>query len=346
MGVGIYTHYAHCDQAYFAVRLVDYLRTLCEPFDIYSDNSPGRLRLPYDRVVKHKSVLNYTDWVKRRSVVVWTHVPRIEQIDYARRYGVKTIVVPMWQELMPPFKKAMKRADSVVALTNCAHELYSAIYRLSNVALIPFDSGLPITRKDSPVNERKIKLFLPWFDRNARCSSSAFLSVLSFLIERMPEAHLTVAINSSRFGPPIAKFFQRLGVRTENRVRLVRNVPLNKRLLLFLNADLTVFPAECDNYGYCGLTSVAAGTPVLSLAVAPHNEYLYQGVNAALVKTKVDYDDNGVPHAVPDYGLFSAALQELIAEPWHINNMQKKVSTNLVARRASFENGWKTLLQL
>lgn len=346
MGVGIYTHYAHCDQAYLAVRLVEYLRTLGEPFDIYSDNSPGRLRLPYDRVVKYKSVLNYTDWVKRRSVVVWTHVPRVEQIDYARRHGVKTIVAPMWQELMPPFKKTMKRADAVVGLTNLAQELYSDIYRLPNVSYVPFDSGLPITRKDAPVNERKIRLFLPWFDRNARCSSSAFLSVLSFLLERMPEAHLTVAINSSRFGPAIAKFFHRLASRTDNRVRLVRNVPLNKRLALFSNADLTVLPAECDNYGYCGLTSVAAGTPVLSLAVPPQTEYLYQGANAALVKTKIDYDDNGVPHAVPDYGLFSAALQELIAEPWHINTMQKKVSTNLASRRVSFENGWKTLLQL
>jgi glycosyltransferase involved in cell wall biosynthesis len=211
---------------------------------------------------------------------------------------------------------------------------------------VPFDAGLPLTRKDSPVNERKIRLFLPWFDRNARCSSSAILGVLSFLLERMPEAHLTVAVNSSRFGPAVAKFFQRLGDRTDKRVQLVRNVPLIKRRQLFMNADLTIWPAECDNYGYCSLTSLACGTPVLSMAVEPQAEYLYQGVNAVLVKTKTDYDENGVPHAIPDYGLFSAALQELIAEPWHINNMQKKVSMNLLARRVAFESGWKTLLQI
>lgn len=346
MCVGIYTHYAHCDQAYFAVRLVDYLRIKGAEFGIYSDNSPGRLRLPYDNVVKDKSVVKYTNWARGCSTIVWTHVPSIEQIDYARRYGIRTVVAPMWQELAAPFKKTLKRADSVVALTAAAGELYTEVYRLKNVTVIPFDAGLPLTEKSAPVNERKIRLFLPWFDRNARCSSSSFLSVLSFLLERMPEAHLTVAVNSSRFGPGAARFFNHLGERTDNRVVLVRNVPLVKRPSLFANADLTIWPAECDNYGYCTLTSLAAGTPVLSMGVPPHGEYLYQGVNGIMVKTKSDYDDNGVPHAVLDYGIFSAALQEFIAEPWHINAMQKKVMMNLVARRATFERGWQTLLQL
>ena len=323
MCVGIYTHYAHCDQAYLAVRLAEYLRTKGVSFDIYSDNSPGRLCPSYDNIVKDKSMVKYTNWARGCSTIIWTHVPSIEQIDYAQRYGIRTIVVPMWQELAKPFKKALKRADSVVALTDAARELYVEIYRFTNVTFIPFDTGLPLTKKDAPVNERKVRLFLPWFDRNARCSSSALLGVLSFLLERMPEAHLTVAVNSSRFGPGAAKFFGRLGDRTDNRVVLVRNVPLIKRPSLFAHADLTIWPAECDNYGYCALTSLASGTPVLSTGVPPHAEYLYQGVNSIMVKTKVDHDDNGVPHAVADYGLFSAALQELIAEPAHQCHAEK-----------------------
>lgn len=346
MCVGIYTHYAHCDQAYCAVRLVDYLRSIGEPFDIYSDNSPGRLRLPYDRVVKYKGAINFTDWARRRSVIVWTHVPRIEQIDYARRKGIYTILAPMWQELKPPFKKAMRRADRVVAMSSEARDLYLEVYKLNNVSMIPFDTGLPLTRKDSPVDARNIRLFLPWFDRNARCASSQFLGMLAFLMEHMHEAHLTVAVNSSRFGPAVAKFFQRLGDRTAGRVKLVRAVPLVKRMALFSNADLTVWPGECDNYGLCGLTSLAAGTPVLSFALSPQVDYLHQDVNAALVKTKVDYDDNGVPHARPDYDRFAAALQEMIAEPFHINQMQKKVSYNLLARKESFQSGWRQILNL
>lgn len=344
MCVGIYTHYAHCDQAYLAVRLAEFLRSIGTSFDIYSDNSPGRLRLPFDNSVKCRGKMRFTDWARGKSAILWTHVPRVEQIDYARRHGAKTLVAPMWQELMPPFKKTLKRADNVIALSAATRELFIDIYRLPNVALIPFDTGVPVTRKEAPVNARNIKLFLPWFDRNARCAHSDFLGVLSYLIERMPEAHLTVGVNSSRFGPAAARFFQRLGARTENRVRLVRNTSLVGRLALFRAADLTVWPAECDNYGYCGLTSLAAGTPVLSLAVPPQLEYVYQDVNGLLIKTKTDYDDNGVPHATPDYALFSAALQELIAEPLLITTMQKKVSINLIARRAAFERGWHALL--
>lgn len=345
MCVGIYTHYAHCDEAYLAVRLVTLLRTLGEPFDIYSDNSPGKLKLPYDRAVKYRGVVKYTDWVRKRSTVVWTHVPRVEQINYATSRGIRTVIAPMWQELAPPFKKALKRADHVIAMSTECRDLLVDVYKLNHVSMIPFDTGLPITRKTNPVNPRKIKLFLPWFDRNARCASSDFLSTLGYLIEHMDEPQLTVAVNSSRFGPAVAKFFTRLGARTEGRVRLVRNVPLVKRFHLYARSDLTVWPGECDNYGLCGLSSLAAGTPVLSLATAPQTDYLYQEVNSALVKTKIEYDDNGVPHAIPDYGRFIAALQELIAEPRHINLMQKKVSYNLPSRREAFEGGWRKLLQ-
>lgn len=346
MCVGIYTHYAHCDQAYLAVRLVSLLRTLGEPFDIYSDNSPGKLKLPYDRVIKHRGVVKYTDWVKKRTTVVWTHVPRVEQIDYAARRGIKTIIAPMWQEIVPPFRKALRHADHVVAMSSECRDLLVDVYKLNRVSIIPFDTGLPITRKEKPVDERKIRLFLPWFDRNARCSSSHFLGLLGYLLEHMEEPHLTVAVNSSRFGPAVAKYFTSLGERTRGRVTLLRNIPLVRRFHLYANADLTIWPGECDNYGLCGLSSLAAGTPVLSLAVSPQTDYLYQGINSALVKTRIEYDDNGVPHAVPDYERFAAALQELIAEPHHINMMQRKVSYNLPSRKEAFEGGWKKLLQL
>ena len=346
MSVGIYTHYAHCDQAYLAVRLVEWLRGLGEPFDIYSDTTPGKLGLPYDQIVKHRSVIRYTDWAQKQRVIIWTHVPRIEQVEYAQRKKILTILAPMWQDLVAPFRKTMKRADHVVALGQNARELYTDIYKISDVKLTPYEPGLPLTKKEAPVNPRQIKLFLPWFDRNARCASSAFLGHLAFLLERMEEAHLTVAINSSRFGPAVAKFFTRLGVRTGGRVLLLRAVPWSRRPALYSSADLTVWPGECDNYGQVGLTSLTAGTPLLTLATPPHTEYLYQGANAALVKTKLDYDENGVPHATPDYALYAAALQELVTEPWHINNMQKKVSTNILARRIAFEGGWRKLLQL
>jgi hypothetical protein len=346
MCIGIYTHYAHCDQAYLAVRLAALFRALGAPFDIYSDHPPGRLRLPYDRYVRHRSVERYTDWVRRQRVIIWTHVPRVEQVNYASRRGVVTIIAPMWQELVPPFRKVLKRADRVVAMSTECRDLFVDVYKMNHVSMLPFDAGIPFSRKHTPVNPRHIKLFLPWFDRNARCATSEFLGMLGYLLERMEEPRLTVAVNSSRFGPAVARFFTRLGARTDGRVTLVRNVPLFKRQHLYANADLTLWPGECDNYGLCGLTSLASGTPVLSLAAPPQTDYLWQDVNSALVKTKVEYDDNGVPHAIPDYARFVAALQMLVAEPHHINVLQKKVAYNLFSRKEAFEGGWRKLLDL
>jgi hypothetical protein len=346
MRVGIYTHYAHCDQAYLAVRLADFVRSQGAEFDIYSDAAPGKLGLAYDRAVAHRGIMNFSDWLKRQSVLVWTHVPYIEQLAYVKRFKIPTVIAPMWQEMEPPFKKCLRAADAVVVFSQEQRELFHAVFKLRNVAYIPFDTGLPVTRKETIVNDRAISLFLPWFDRNARCASSQLLSFLGYLVERMPEVRLTVGITSSRFGPAIAKYFTNLSKRTENRVWLARGVPFARRAPLYGQHDLTLWPGECDNYGLCGLYSLAAGTPVVSMATAPQTDFLIQDVNAALCKTRVDYDDNGVPHAVPNYEAFAAVIQDLVADTRYIDRLQKKSNYNLQPRRTAFELGWRGLLEI
>lgn len=346
MRVGIYTHYAHCDQAYFAVRLADCLRSRGVDFSLYSDNAPGKLKLPYDKSVLSRSVVKYTDWLKKQSVVVWTHVPRIEQVKIAQKNNVSTILVPMWQDLEKPFKKTMAAADSVVALNTEAAGLYSEIYRIRHTSLIPFDTGLPITRKAVKTNERCVRLFLPWFDRNARCSTGGFLSILIYLLENMHEAHLTVGITPSRFSPAIVKFFARASAKCAGRIKVIRNQSLSTRPSLYVNQDLTIWPGECDNYGICPLTSLTMGTPVLSLAVSPQTDFVAPETNGVLVKTRSDYDEYGVVHAVPDYDKFGAVLQDLIAEPKFIDEIAEKTPYNLSIRRRAFESGWSELLQI
>jgi glycosyltransferase involved in cell wall biosynthesis len=346
MSVGIYTHYAHCDQAYFAVRLADFLRDHGVDCSIYADNPPAKLRTGYDNSVMHKRRLPFTEWAEFAQTIVWTHVPRIEQITYAKRMGIRTVLVPMWQELQPPFKKAIRQADHLIALSTECRELYHAVYKFRNVTMIPFDAGLPVVKKDSNIDPKSVKLLLPWFDRNARCTQSDFLSHLAYLLPNMPEARLTVGISSSKFSPAIAQFFRRLSHKTQGRVVLRRNVPVTARPGLFAEHDLTIFPAECDNYGFCNLVSINSGTPVLTFAVPPQTDFVYPDANGVLVRTKVDYDENGVPHAAPRYELFAAALQTMIAEPEHINALNKKINYNLHSRRKSFDLGWQSILRL
>ena len=346
MRVGIYTHYAHCDQAYLCIRLVDFLRSQGVDFDIYADNQPGKLRIPYDRAVVHKNIIKFTDWAKKQSTIIWTQVPKLEQINYANRLGKHTVLAPMWQDLVPPFRKAMQRAGAVVALCADAQELFRDVYGVKSAAFVPYDAGLPVIRKEAAVNAKNVRLLLPWFDRNARCSNSNFLGMIGYLVERMPDASLTVAITPSRFSPAIAKFFQTLGQKTGGRVKLLRGVPLASRPSLYADHDLTLYPAECDNYGLCSLTSINCGTPVLSFALSPQTDFVYPEANGVLVRTKIDYDENGVAHAIPNYEAFTAMLQTLIAEPWHIDKMNKRINYNLVTRRKLFEHGWQAVLQL
>lgn len=346
MRIGIYTHYAHCDQAYLAIRLADFLQQHGVAYTLYSAETPAKLKTRYDNAILSRREIKYTDWAKNCSAVVWTQIPRIEQVSYANRLGVTTVIAPMCQELRPPFRKVIRQAGHLVALTAESRELYQSVYKFKNTVLIPFDAGLPVVRKEAAVNARRIRLLLPWFDRNARCAQPVFLSYLQDILLSMPEAHLTTAITSSRFAPPIAKFFKNLARRTDGRVTLLRAIAVKDRPQLFLNHDLTLLPAECDNYGFCGLTSITCGTPILTFAVSPQIDFAYPDTNSVVIKTRVNYDEHGVAHADPDYARYFKALQVLIAEPRHIDAMNKRINYNLNARRKSFEAGWQSILRL
>lgn len=342
MRVGIYTHYAHCDQAYLAVRLAQLLLKVGADFGIYSDCHPARLGLKFDNGISTRASVKFTNWAQNYSVIIWTHVPTPEQILWAKRRQIRTVVAPMWQELRAPFRKALNSANIVVTMSTECQTLFSDIYKIRSAQLIPFDTGLPIVKKNKAVNPRQLKLFLPWFDRNARCTGGNFIDALKFLIEHTEELHLQVAITPSQFSPSIAKFFVNLARKT-GRVSLIRGVPVAQRPALYSAADLTIFPAECDNYGLCPLTSITVGTPVLTTAIPPQLDFLYPDENAGLLLTKTDYDENGVIHALPDYGQFLYLLQHLTHEPRYIQKMMQKTNYNLITRRNAFEMGWTNI---
>jgi len=346
MRIGIYTRYAHCDEAYLAIRLAGFVRQQGAVHSLYATNPPTKLGVEFDGDVHDKRHLLFTNWAKEQDVIVWTHTPKVEQLLYAKRFGITTIVAPMWQELEKPFRKALRQADHLVAMTAECRELFTTVYKFKHVTHIPFDTGLPAVKKTQPVDVKAIKILLPWFDRNARCANSQFLGDLAYIITRMPDARLTVGVTSSRFAPSVAQFFKELGRKTGGRVKLRRSVAINQRPGLYTEHDLTLIPAECDNYGMCGITSITCGTPVLSFNLSPQSDFIYQDSNGVLVKTRVDYDENGVPHAAPNYEKLMAALQTFIAEPWHIDNLNKRVNYNLAARRKAFELGWQTILRL
>lgn len=342
MRVGIYTHYAHCDQAYLAIRLAQLALKVGADFSIYSNCKPAKLGLKFDNGITTKSISRFTDWAQRCSVIIWTHVPAVEQILWAKRRKIQTVIAPMWQELRAPFRKALNSAHCVVSMSTECQTLFSEIYKIRAAQLIPFDTGLPIVKKNKPINPRKLKLFLPWFDRNARCTGGPFIDALKFLVEHMEEVDVSVAITPSQFSPSIAKFFNNLAAKTE-RIKLIRGVPVSKRPALYAAADLTVYPAECDNYGLCALTSITVGTPVLTTAIPPQTDFLYPDENAGLLIAKTDYDENGVIHALPDYGQFMYLLQHLVNEPRYIQKMMQKTNYNLHVRRNAFEMSWTNI---
>ena len=112
-----------------------------------------------------------------------------------------------------------------------------------------------------------------------------------------------------------------------------------------LHADLTVWPTLFDGFCTVGVTSLALGTPVVSWHAPPMNEFLHDGVNAALVPC--DHESNwlGVIKVKPDYEEFEKTLRRLVRNEDNIlSRLRKQTADGFDRRRFDFESAWAAVL--
>lgn len=81
---------------------------------------------------------------------------------------------------------------------------------------------------------------------------------------------------------------ERLGLKPDDDVIVLGNVPAEKMPLLYASADVFVFPSVKEGWGLVLLEAMSAGVPVVSSNIAPMTEFLRDGENAILVSPK-DY---------------------------------------------------------
>ena len=81
-----------------------------------------------------------------------------------------------------------------------------------------------------------------------------------------------------------------LGLKLDEDVFILGNVPEQKMQDLYNSADVFVFPSIKEGWGLVALEAMASGVPVIASGIEPMTEYLIDQENALLV-SPMDFDD-------------------------------------------------------
>ena len=114
-------------------------------------------------------------------------------------------------------------------------------------------------------------------------------------------------------------------------------------LLLYGAHDLVLWPAEIEGFGLVGIESLYMGTPVIAYDMPPMSDIIIDGVNGMLVPCDTGGAPNGPMFAKPDAVQFIETAT--IAIDNRLVGMNKRTKLSRKTKRASFNKGWKKIIE-
>jgi hypothetical protein len=340
MRVGISTRYCFHEATYAALRIADLVQQLGHDVRIDSVNSPPALDSRWDKRVSSAKYLELAPWAE---MLIWTHVPTLKEIWFWQKNSkAKLAIVPMWHELIPKDKKQLGRVNHIIA----PHHSLNVLQKRwpGQWAAVPWDNGLPVTRKEGLRHEGRVYVLAALFDDVINCLNTTFIDEIARILKACPNAYFTLAYCASRMARPAMNRFRGLATSFGERCQLAAGVALRDRPLLYARHDVTLWPTVATDIGCVGLDSLTMGTPVVTWQCPPVDEFLRPD-NAILVSCDVEHSEQGVPSSDGNCYRLGIALQQLIENPPWIVTMQKHTAAKLEARRGEFVRFWAKLFE-
>jgi hypothetical protein len=318
------------------LRLANWAAEAGHDVSIHSTTTdPVRLDARWDIVAKATRRLRFTEWVKQQTTVIWTHAPITEQIIWAKKRGVRTGILCLWDEIRQEHIAAYHAADFVLSPSRLVGEFVQKVLKVRNSIGLPWDTGEPFMRKDPRLTSDRIWVLMPLFDHEPYQIEATAVEVAGRALLANPRMVLTVAYNASKIAPFAVNRLKQFRSYFGERVRILPGVPLHRRPLLYASHDLTYWPACGGNIGLTGLTSVTMGTPVLSFKVPVFSEFLCS-TNSIQAPATSYGTSRGLPRTEPDYDAMDSLLQAAVADTNGLHAIQQEVPSGLAQRRKVF----------
>jgi len=334
--LGVCTRYCHHEAPQVAMRIANWWLDRGLDATLFSTTlSPPRLDPQWDREVARTSKLRFTDWALNCSTILWTHIPHKEQIDWCNKAGINTVIYPFWHELRDQDRPALKIVNWIVSPNVALARLLASKFGIRKTLVAPYDSGLPLTCKDTRLKPNYIWVLLPLYDREPEKTEATAIEVAGRLLAAREDVVVTTLYNSSTLSSPAKRRLSEFRRYFGDRMRLFRSVSLRHRPMIFRDHDVTMWPAHFDSVGVTPAISLAMGTPVVSFAFPPITEMLTKE-NSVPVSCQGHYNRIGVPYVEPDYQLYERCLQNAVINRGYLTSLQQTVLTGLEQRRQVF----------
>lgn len=333
--LGVCTRYCFHEATQVAVRLADWQADKGREATIksVSRSSPDVSR--WDEDVDRNAKRLFTDWARECSTIFWTHVPRAEQITWCSRKGIKTAVYPFANEISDHHKPVLRQADVVLCANAPFYEYVTKRLGVKDAVYLPYDNGLPFTRKHPKLKPNNVWVLLPIYDRESAKMERTALDLLGRLLAAREDVIASVMYNSSTIGSWGKKRCRVFQKDFGERIRILKGLSLEQRPLIFRDHDLTMWPVHFDGMGITPLMSLTMGTPVVTFNLPVYTELLNKK-NSVPVPCPGSYNQVGVPRLEPDYNIYERCLQNAAIDRKLLASLQQSSLNGLEARRSIF----------
>ncbi len=342
MRIGFQVHYRVDEITRAAARLADFARSLGHDVAFHTpSHRVPQVHPTWDGVVETDDDRPFASWVRDVQTVVVMEPLTPRHFTAAAKAGCKTVVFAPWTMIAESMGECYKMADEVVSPIKQGVPLLVEQWGLTTCRYVPWDNGLPATRKADAVDPGRTRVLVPL---HVGVVPGEILNVVWRLLRQCPFVDVVMLSDPRRFSTAIAKAVGRIQRTFEAsgqfRVVNVRKTP-GEELSHYGRSDLVVWASEFEGMATVGLDAVSMGTPVIAYDVAPQNEFLHDRKNAVLVPCDLEYNWLGVPTVKQNLEEFESHLVALVGQPKTLSDMRRFTRYGMATRREKFTAGWK-----
>ncbi len=327
------------------LRLARFFASLGTRVTIHSRVQPRPVSPEWDRRVRWSGDVPFRTWMRPLDVVVALEPPDPDSFSRPKNSSIRRLLWVPLDGIEPGLRESYALAEQVVCSSKAAAAVLTAKWGLRNAVHVPWDPGSVPLRRRPPAADRRLRFLFPFTGIETASSDPELLFTAWRLLEAFPHLDVTFAYDPKNVTAVTHRSIQRTAAHfgPSGRFETVRSGRSDRSdpRLLYGRHDLVVWGSETSGTSTLGLEALAVGTPVAAYDVSPHNEYLYDRKNAALVPCAVRHDLMGVPSAVSSPEAFETRLIEVLTDPDQLPALFRMTQFGAHSRRQLFAEGWK-----
>lgn len=352
MRIGVVQQYRRHDAVYAAMRLSDFINRLGHDVFVYSHGSTRRvpnLHPDWDGRVVSERAEGFDSFLSKCAVAIYAEAPPPDWVARGNRQGCKTVCLAPWDCLPPGSGEAFRIADAVVCPAEAMADMVRDHFNLDNVRYVPWDCGLPVTRKaGEDVSSERARVLFPLHCTLCQRTTSELVALTAMqVVEACPWVDATVSITPKCMSAHCLSNLHRvLGPPTKGGsvTVLEDHTGWSHTPLVYGRHDLVVHPGEIMGFGMPILESLCMGTPVVAYNTPPASELIKQAVNGILMPCELAFTERLVPFAKPDWDQLRRVVVNLLNARTGIADLRRNSRLNLQSRREKFVADWVNIL--